>query len=152
MGDMEYKEFRPHQHSALAMDETATPWLKKMSKRKKNQLRDRIATAIAYAVEDYLRRVTENLPIKRKLNAPITDKDLAAVIAQIRRDLQRMQKYVYGHKPMVFNRKNPYYRAGDEKAPFYSEAFLYPLLGKDDGRTVCYSFDRLCEYVGLGRE
>lgn len=149
MADLEYKEFKPWQHSSLALDETATPWLKKMSKKKKGQLRERIAIAIGYAVEDYLQRMTENLPIKRELKAPVTEKDLAALIAQIRRDLQRMQKYVYGHKPMVFNRTNPYYRAGDEKAPFYSEAFLYPLLGKDDGRTVCYAFQRLCTYVGL---
>ncbi len=149
MGDHEYKEFRPHHHTSLAMDEQATPWLKKMSKRKKSQLRDRIATAIAFAVEDYLRRVVENLPIKRELNAPVTEKDLQTLVAQMRRELARMQKYVYGHKPMQFNRKNLYYRAGDEKAPFYSEAFLYPLLGKDDGRTVCYSFEGLCRMVGL---
>ena len=152
MADMEYKDFKPWHHSATALDETATPWLKKLPKKKKEQLRERIHIAIGFACEDYLRRVTENLPIKRELNAPVTEKDLACVIAQIRRDLKRMQGYVYGHKPMAFNRKNPYYRAGDEKAPFYSEAFLYPLLGKDDGRTVCYAFERLCEYVGLKSE
>lgn len=30
----------------------------------------------------------------------------------------------------------PYYAEGDERAPFFSEAYLYNLLGKEDARTV----------------
>ena len=32
--------------------------------------------------------------------------------------------------------KSDYYEEGDEDAPFFSEAYLYCLLGKDDARTV----------------
>ena len=31
-----------------------------------------------------------------------------------------------------------YYEKGDENAPFFSEAFLYNLLGKEDARTLLY--------------
>lgn len=152
MDRMEYKEFRPYHHSRFIFEgEDAPAWLKKVSKRRKNEIHDRFAKALAYAMEDYLRVVTDNLPIKRKVEGKITTEELSTLIAQIRRDLKRMQSYVYGTKPMGFTRKNPYYRKGDEKMPFYSEAFLYPLLGKEDGRTVCYSFERLCELVGLER-
>ena len=152
MADYEWKEFRPASHSRPIFDgEDAPAWLKKLSQRKKNVLHDRFAKAMAFAMECYLDTVVGNLPVKRRVEGKITEHDLKVQIAQIRRDLVRMRKYVYGTKPMGFTRKNPYYRKGDEKAPFYSEAFLYPLLGKEDGRTVCYSFDRLCELVGLER-
>lgn len=152
MADYELREFQPYHHSRYVFDgEDASAWIKKLSKRKKNELHSRFAKALAYAMEDYLDTITRNLPIKRKVEGKITEHEIKVQIAQIRRDLVRMQKYVYGTKPMGFTRSNPYYRKGDEKMPFYSEAFLYALLGKEDGRTVCYSFERLCELVGLER-
>ncbi len=36
----------------------------------------------------------------------------------------------------VFNLQNPYYSQGDERAPFFSETYLYSLLGKEDARTL----------------
>ena len=33
-------------------------------------------------------------------------------------------------------KESPYYGKGDENAPFFSEAFLYNLLGKEDARTL----------------
>jgi len=33
-------------------------------------------------------------------------------------------------------KRDGYYQKGDENAPFFSEAYLYPLLGKDDARTI----------------
>jgi hypothetical protein len=46
-------------------------------------------------------------------------------------------------------KSSPFYAKGDENAPFYTEAFLYSLLGKEDGRTICYSFDRLIQLCGF---
>jgi hypothetical protein len=37
------------------------------------------------------------------------------------------------------------YTEGDEEAPFFSEAFLYNLLGKDNARTVLSIVNRLVE-------
>lgn len=46
-------------------------------------------------------------------------------------------------------KKSGYYSEGDEKAPFFSEAFLYNLLGKDDARTVLAVLHRALESVGV---
>lgn len=38
---------------------------------------------------------------------------------------------------------------GDEKCPFFSEAYLYNLLGKEDARTLLALIRRVCESVGF---
>ena len=152
MADYEWREFRPFHHSRYIFEgDDAPAWLKKFSKKKQNVMHDRFGKALAFAMEAYIDNVTGNLPVKRKTEGKVTEHEIKVLIAQIRRELVRMRKYVYGAKPMAFTRSNPYYRKGDEKAPFYSEAFLYALLGKEDGRTVCYAFERLCGLVGMER-
>jgi hypothetical protein len=41
------------------------------------------------------------------------------------------------------------YNEGDEAAPFFSEAFLYNLLGKDEARSVLGIVRRLCVLAGV---
>ena len=41
------------------------------------------------------------------------------------------------------------YEIGDEDAPFFSEAYLYNLLGKDGARTVLMHIRRVCEACGF---
>ena len=41
------------------------------------------------------------------------------------------------------------YEPGDEKAPFFSETFLYLLLGKMDARTLLGRLRRVCEAVDM---
>jgi hypothetical protein len=41
------------------------------------------------------------------------------------------------------------YDEGDEEAPFFSEAFLYNLLGKDEARSVLGIMRRLCTLAGV---
>jgi hypothetical protein len=41
------------------------------------------------------------------------------------------------------------YSEGDERAPFFTEAFLYNLLGKDEARSVLHIVRRLCELAGV---
>lgn len=41
------------------------------------------------------------------------------------------------------------YAEGDEKAPFFTEAFLYNLLGKDEARTVLGIMRRLTKLAGV---
>jgi hypothetical protein len=38
---------------------------------------------------------------------------------------------------------------GDEFAPFFTEAFLYNLLGKDEARSVLGIMRRLCKLAGV---
>jgi hypothetical protein len=146
----EFREFAPHHYSRWIFDDHGVPpWLKKLSQQKRDVLHHFFAKALALAVEGYLDHVVEQLPLKRAVKGKITPEDIKVQIAQIRRELSRMKEYVYGTKPLAFTRSNPYYRKGDEKAPFYSEAFLYALLGKDAGRTVGYAFERLCKLAGV---
>lgn len=42
-----------------------------------------------------------------------------------------------------FNSNNMYYESGAENSPFWSEKFLYALLGKEDARTVLARLRRL---------
>jgi hypothetical protein len=41
------------------------------------------------------------------------------------------------------------YSKGDENAPFFSEAVLYPLLGKEDARTVLALIGNIIRATGL---
>jgi len=41
------------------------------------------------------------------------------------------------------------YSAGDEEAPFFSEAFLYNLVGKDEARSILGIVRRLCVQAGV---
>lgn len=49
-------------------------------------------------------------------------------------------------------KESDYYSEGDEDAPFFSEAFLYNLLGKEDARTLRATLHSLQEAIGLDRD
>lgn len=49
----------------------------------------------------------------------------------------------------IVKKEGSYYQEGDENAPFYSEAYLYSLLGKEDARTILYSLQNLIRADGL---
>lgn len=48
-------------------------------------------------------------------------------------------------------KESPYYEEGDEDTPFFSEAFLYCLLGKEDARTLRAYLNSVHEAIGLAR-
>lgn len=41
------------------------------------------------------------------------------------------------------------YAEGDETAPFFSEAFLYNLVGKDEARSILGIMRELCDLAGV---
>lgn len=41
---------------------------------------------------------------------------------------------------------------GDEKAPFFTEAYLYNLLGKEDARTLLAYMRKLARSIGFPQE
>jgi hypothetical protein len=49
-------------------------------------------------------------------------------------------------------KNSEHYSPGDEQLPFFSEAVLYSLLGKDSGRSVLSSVNYLLRLVGLDPE
>jgi hypothetical protein len=53
--------------------------------------------------------------------------------------------------PQFFNRKCGYVDQ-DEKAPFFSEACLYNLFGKDDARTILALIHNILWSAGLSEE
>lgn len=69
----------------------------------------------------------------------------------VRTAVETLLTFTVGDKPMGFHRRNPYYEKGDEDAPFFSEAFLYPLLGKEDARTLLARVYLLCVALGFTR-
>jgi hypothetical protein len=46
-------------------------------------------------------------------------------------------------------KKQGFYEAEDEKQPFFSEAYLYTLLGKEDARTVLALWKRVVTALGM---
>lgn len=49
----------------------------------------------------------------------------------------------------VETKDNPYYSSGDEKAPFFSEAYLYTLFGKEQARTILGYLNSVIRAAGL---
>jgi hypothetical protein len=44
------------------------------------------------------------------------------------------------------------FQEGDEKAPFFSESYLYNLVGKEDARSILVRIRRLALAVGYSQE
>ena len=53
---------------------------------------------------------------------------------------------VFPYGPKYFNKEEA---AEDARAPFFTEAYLYTLLGKEDARTLLYLFDEVCKAAGF---
>ena len=56
-------------------------------------------------------------------------------------------KELWNFKPEHFGlpdsfKNSGYYQKGDENAPFFTESFLYNLLGKYDARTLLYLLEK----------
>ncbi len=66
----------------------------------------------------------------------------------LKKSMTLFKEFVVESKPEHFNKENIYYDAGDETAPFISEGFLYPLLGKEDARSVLYYIRKLDSVIG----
>lgn len=57
--------------------------------------------------------------------------------------VKNIKEFVVEDKPPGFDKHNIFYESGDENCRFISEGFLYPLLGKEDARSVLARFNRL---------
>lgn len=51
---------------------------------------------------------------------------------------KQLREWVPEQTNVAHFEESGYYEKGDEDAPFFSEAYLYNLLGKDDARTLLY--------------
>ena len=67
-------------------------------------------------------------------------------------DLVEAAQRIYEYVPEGYNvdfTKLPGYEKGDEDAPFFSEAFLYVLMGKGDARVITAIVDNVIRAAGL---
>ena len=68
-------------------------------------------------------------------------------------DLRDMRLDFGVHPDIIkFMKAQPGYDEGDEDAPFFSEAFLYVMFGKEGARTVLSMVRRMVKLSGAFRE
>lgn len=70
-------------------------------------------------------------------------------LANIEDAIEELLNFSIGHFPIMADSDHAGYEKGDEKAPFFSEAYLYNLMGKEEARTVLSYIRRLCDAVGI---
>lgn len=91
--------------------------------------------------------------IKEEVKKPLSKADLAALVAQVRIMVKKMLEFNpgWGHEMMKKYAKLNGYPCEEEDgdAPFYTETFLYLVLGKEDARSVLYPMQRLAEILGV---
>lgn len=91
--------------------------------------------------------------IKEEVKKPLSKTDLAALLAQVRIMVKKMMEFNpgFGYETMKkYADLNKYpCEKEDADAPFYSETFLYLVLGKEDARSVLYPMQRLADMLGI---
>lgn len=114
-----------------AMDETAEDWF----------------------TEDMLGDAIRLGRIKEEVKKPLSKQDLAALLAKVRIEIKNMLEFNpgYGYETMKKYADLHGYpcEKEDADAPFYTETFLYLVLGKEDARSVLYPMQQLAEMLGV---
>jgi hypothetical protein len=71
---------------------------------------------------------------------------------QLSTAVDQLLKLTIERVPEQFSSENDMYEEGDERAPFFSEAYLYNLLGKDDARSVLSAVRQLLKAAGRSED
>ena len=129
---------------------------KKLSDCEMERLGRALEEAFGAKMEDEIHDAIHLVRVKREVKKALSKKDLATLMAEIRRIAGRMMKLRLdwpGKLVRAHAEANGYGAGcvddGDGEAPFYSEAFLYPVLGKEDARSVLYPMEHLAQILGL---
>lgn len=64
------------------------------------------------------------------------------------RAIKALKEWTPEFKSECFDISNPFYKVGDENSPFFSESFLYTLLGKGDARTLLSLMKPIWKLIG----
>jgi hypothetical protein len=91
----------------------------------------------------------EDLEILCKRCGQVVRHRCNVLLRQELRDLLRLRPEPDAPLGAAFNRQNPYYSEGCEKAPIFSEVFLYTLLGKETARSILYRLNAVIEACGI---
>jgi len=128
---------------------------KKLSDYEMERLEHALEEAFKAKMEDELHDAVHLIRVKKEVKKALSKKDLALLVTEIRRVVGRMMRFRLdwtGKLVRAHAKANGYgaddVEDGDGLAPFYSEAFLYPVLGKEDARSVLYPIERLAEMLG----
>lgn len=62
--------------------------------------------------------------------------DLQTSLTQLQGLVRALFEFKCEDRPEQFSTENPMYEEGDEACPFFTEAYLYVLLGKEDARSL----------------
>jgi len=65
--------------------------------------------------------------------------------------VKKLLEFTPGDLPKSCKNKRDGYEKGDETYPFFSEAYLYNLLGKEDARTLLCLMRPVWDAVGIPR-
>lgn len=57
--------------------------------------------------------------------------------------VRELDNFMCEDTPEQFSSENDMYESGDEHAPFFTEAYLYTLLGKSDARRLLARWENL---------
>lgn len=73
-------------------------------------------------------------------------------VERAREALKALYDWHVEFTPEGFDASNPMYEEGDEDAPFFTEAYLYVLLGKEDARSLLGRMRELRNALGVRRD
>lgn len=144
---MELKEFDPGMYAREAIRYSRTLEKLNLTDAQKSQIASDVEKQIKWAVEGYLDATANNCVLKKRLDAPITLNDAKALLAKASEIITELKDW----KPewgIPHFKKLEGYEKGDGEAPFFSEACLYVLLGKDPARSLLGRMRQLAEAVG----
>lgn len=113
----------------------------------------------ALAKDDDEERFGRNLEAdKRELERTLPENAMLKSVVHVaenddlRAEFKKLLRFKCESTPPSFTprfKKLTGYEAGDEDAAFYSESFLYPLLGKEDARTILALLHNLMRTCGI---
>lgn len=82
----------------------------------------------------------------------IVQEEMASKNNDLYRACKKLAEYTVGRLPESCMNEEDGYEEGDEDAPFFSECYLYNLLGKDDARTLLALMRPIWEAAGIETE
>lgn len=134
-------------------------WLRKekgLTEYEEKKLEHQLEQAFNWRLRNFLEDAVTMIRVKEEVRKPPTKKDLVSLVTRVRDLVERMMKFKVEWPDSLLKahaKASGYPRSvvdkGDGVAPFYSEVFLYPLLGKEDARSVLYPMEELARVLGV---
>lgn len=144
---MELKEFRQNEYSYSILKYSKTLQALKLTPEQERAIAADIGRQLEWACESYLEVIVNNIALKKKLKAPLRVKDYKAMLAKAVEAVEKLKTWAPESGPGLL-RKCEDFTEGDEDAPFFTETFLYLMIGKEDARTLLAYMRNVAEAVG----